>query len=159
MKVHLLFDGGYSDRSVLGVFSTPEKLAAFVKRYEVDVDDLSEPREYVVDEYDDSGWPPGRSYYVIVRPAPMPSTQPKPFPSYVDPLRTRYRAIEISACIRPYSACTREWRFEKYDESYRTEFWGTYDEAVAFAEAKLVEERDKLPPGRLPAAYIGNRTP
>jgi hypothetical protein len=125
--VHLLvFDYGDCEGHVRAAFSTPEKLAAFVKRYEPD---NHATQEFVVDEFDDADWPPGRSYLIIVRPKPPPSGV--------------YYPIKVSDCISLYSKCTREWRVEQRDDSYRTEFWGTREEAKAFAEAKLVEERNR----------------
>jgi len=148
--VLVLLDGGYSDRSVQAVFTTREKAEAFVARF--GGYDCSDIVEREVDEYDVARWPPGRSWTIVVRPWRRPGLPP----TYVQP---GYHAMSVDQYIAPPEKCTREWRVDQYDGApvYRTEFWGTYDEAKAFAEAKLVEERSKTPPCEQPGAYTGRR--
>jgi hypothetical protein len=145
MKVFVLLDGAYSDKSVQAVFSTREKAEAFVKRFEgYDCGDIVE-RE--VDDYDDAAWPPGRAWCVVVHVQPA-------LPSFSSP----NGHVNLQGVVAHPDACTREWSRLQWGTEcdkrpFRTLFWGTSEQAKAFGEAKLVEERSRLPPGALPGAY------
>ena len=148
--VYVLLDGGYSDKSVQAVFSTREKAEAFVARFEGY--DCGEIVERALDEMDVASWSPGRSWWIHVRPWRNPAYGP----TSVQP---GFMAINIDRATMHPEACTRQWRVDQYSgaPSYRTEFWGSYEEAKAFAEAKLVEEQAKPPPCEQPGAYTGRR--
>jgi len=155
-KIFIIWDGGYSDRSIEGAFSTREKAEAFLKRFFANTANVNRDiEEFAVDAFEDTDWPPGRSWLITVRPAPP--QRPPTFPiNYYHP---HYQSLTGDPCVLRPDECTRTWEPIKYGgaTAYRAYFWGTDVDAKAFGEAKLVEERAKLPPGALGQSYEGRR--
>ena len=152
-SIFIIWDGGYSDKGVEGAFTSREKAEAFMRRFpsyrmETDIEEVQ------LDAFDDADWPPGRSVLIIVRPAPF---RPPGMPYSWSP--TGYRPLDVDACVLRPDECTRVWEPFDYGHviAWRAKFWGTVEEQKAFAEAKLVEERAKLPPGALGQAYVGRK--
>jgi hypothetical protein len=155
-KIFIIWDGGYSDKSVEGAFSTREKAKAFLKRFFAETANADRDiEEFSVDAFDDADWPPGYSMQLTVRPAPPKRTAHGPFNYYF----SRYQAITGDRVVRRPEECTREWTtWERGDRvpAWQAYFWGTEADAKAFAEAKLAEERAKLPPEIWPPqSYVG----
>ena len=157
--VYVVMDDGYSDRSVDAVFSTKEKLAAFLKRSH-GVDSIEGwYTEVVVDECDAATWPPGTSWQLTVH--PLPALVPH---SYMPP----GQATDGDRIVARPDACTGAWETipETFGKklpwpNFRCQFWGTAEEATAYANAKLAEERAKMPPelwSQYSQSYIGRRT-
>jgi hypothetical protein len=150
-SIFVIWDGGYSDRGVEGAFTSREKAEAFMRRFpsyyaETDIEEVQ------LDAFDDADWPPGRSCIITVRPAPPP--RPEGAPYSWSP--TGYRPLDVEACVLRPDQCTREWESFDYGgvTAWRARFWGTVEEQKVFCEAKLVEEREKLPPGALGQSYV-----
>jgi|HubBroStandDraft_2_1064218.scaffolds.fasta_scaffold00039_18 hypothetical protein len=156
-SIFIIWDGGYSDRSVEGAFSTREKAEAFLKRFFPGTSNTCRDiQEFPIDVFEDQEWPPGRSWLITVRPAPPHRPEVGPY-NYAS---LGYQPLTGDPVVLRPDECTRAWESFDYGNviAWRARFWGTDVEGKAFGEAKLVEERAKLPPGALGQSYTGRKS-